>query len=459
MKHIAINARRAAAGLIPAAALLAIPAFAQEVPAPVAPPPVTQTVPAPTPTPATPTAPESATPAQNPTTSRTTLSPEAQAALDAARERPAPRPARAAPAQRATPQRAAPVVAAPVAAAPAPDVIPAPVETVPVQTVPEAVAPVVDAPAATAETTTETGDTPMWPLFALLALGIAAIVAFVMFRRRRATEQAYYDEPYVEEAYVEPAPEPVIERTPVAAAAAVPAAAAIAAGQNWQMTAPTIKARKPFAASPVAAAPIAAVPVVAAALEDEAPVATADDATVSAADGEDLAALTGAKPVADRPWLEFAMRPVRAGTSADEAVVEIELTVANAGSIRADDVRIATFMLPAGADSEMERLLTGGAADPSIAPTSIDPGEGTRIDATLALLKSDIGTGARGEDFSPVVVADARYRLPDGSEGRTSAAFRIGARDEGGRLTPFALDDREMFDDVEADLEGLPHRA
>ena len=65
-------------------------------------------------------------------------------------------------------------------------------------------------------------------------------------------------------------------------------------------------------------------------------------------------------------------------------------------------------------------------------PVTIEPGEGTRIDATLAALKADLGAG---EGFQPMVVADARYTLPDGTEGRTSASFMIG-RSDGPAISP-----------------------
>ena len=44
-----------------------------------------------------------------------------------------------------------------------------------------------------------------------------------------------------------------------------------------------------------------------------------------------------------------------------------------------------------------------------------------------------------GDAVLPVVVADARYLLPDGSEGRTSATFAVGVPD-GEELAHFAVD-------------------
>jgi hypothetical protein len=57
------------------------------------------------------------------------------------------------------------------------------------------------------------------------------------------------------------------------------------------------------------------------------------------------------------------------------------------------------------------------------------------------------------------VVADARYRLPDGSEGRTAASFIVGRADASGDLGAFALDDSGMHEEIEARLYGEPERA
>jgi hypothetical protein len=181
---------------------------------------------------------------------------------------------------------------------------------------------------------------------------------------------------------------------------------------------------------------------------------------VESASADDVAALTAGETVAERPWLEFAMRPVRAGTNVDEALVEIELTVGNAGSVSAKDVRISTFLLsgdPRGSD--MEGLLINPPADSTADPVTIKPGEGKRIDATLALLKSEMGE-VLPEAIRPIVVADARYKLEDGSEGRTSASFVIGVTpEEGTILEPIELNRALMFDNVGAELRGEPQHA
>ena len=139
-------------------------------------------------------------------------------------------------------------------------------------------------------------------------------------------------------------------------------------------------------------------------------------------------------------------------------MVEIELTVGNAGTVAAEDVRISTFMFADGSASaaEMERLLIER-GDDGVAPVTIAPGEGTRLDATLAMLKRDLGDHA---EFSPVIMADARYRLPDGSEGRTCASFAIGVTDDdGAHIEPISIARPLMREDIAAHLHGTPEHA
>ena len=144
-----------------------------------------------------------------------------------------------------------------------------------------------------------------------------------------------------------------------------------------------------------------------------------------------------------------------------KALVEIELTVGNAGSAPARDVRISTFLLSSDPNgSEMERLLVDPPAEATTDPVTIKPGEGKRIDATLALLKADMGENLP-EAIRPIVVADARYTLEDGSEGRTSASFVVGVTpEEGGPgLEPLELSRASMHENVGAELRGQPQHA
>ena len=422
MKSTRTPNRRAFAALIPATLLLAAPGYAQDVPAATAPP--IQTV---TPPPVVPTLPpETSTAAPPPAAPVATPDETAATPPPARTARATPRPVRAARAPAPVAARAPARVEAapaPVAVTPAPapaEVTPAPVTPAPV----EATAP---APAATTQTTTTTEAAPIWPWLVGLLVVLGAIGLFVM-RRRRAPAEEYYEEPVVADAYV-PTPAPIVAEEPAFAPAAAP---------QFLRTAP----------------------LAAAASDGPAPLAN-EDAALATPEAEEVAELTaGDAPVADRPWLEFALRPVRAGVSADEALVEFELTVGNAGSVKAKDVRISTFMFATapGTDAEMDQMLIDR-GDDGVPPITIEPGEGTRVDATLALSKAGLIESTNGS-ILPVVVADARYTLADGSEGRTSASFTIGVSEEGTpAMSPLSLAERGMHDEVEARLYGVPEHA
>ncbi|MGZ8286886.1 MAG: hypothetical protein ACXW27_12505 [Allosphingosinicella sp.] len=137
---------------------------------------------------------------------------------------------------------------------------------------------------------------------------------------------------------------------------------------------------------------------------------------------------------AGRPELELAMRPRRAGVSGSDARVEFELTVGNTGPVAAENVRISTWMLAAGS-SEAESALIVPRDHADTPPVTIGAGESRTMEASVALPTAELD----GDAVLPVVVADVRYRLPDGSEGRTSAAFAVGVPDGEG-LAHFGID-------------------
>lgn len=442
---------RALAPLLVATALVSTPVFAQDTtpqtvpaqPVIVTPPatatvpipPVVRTVPDATP-PAASTADESAaTPAPRAATAtrtatRTTRTVTHTRTASAARSARAPAP-EAAPAPAPHAAAPAPALVTPPADISAPAPAPAPAAA-PAN---EPAAPVADTISTQSETTT--ADVPVWAWvaggIALLAVILGAALA--MRGRRREDE---YEPAYVEDTHVEPQPEPVavapvIEPVPVAKAEPRKEPEYLRRGAPVSAVA---------AADPIVAAP--------------------DAVEMSTPPADEVAQLTaGTAPVAERPWLEFAMRPVRAGTNVDEALVEIELTVGNSGTVPARDVRISTFLLSSDPNgSEMERLLINPPADGTTDPVTIKPGEGKRIDATLALLKSDMGENLP-DTIRPIIVADARYTLEDGSEGRTSASFMIGVTPEegGSGLDPLELSRASMHENVGAELRGEPQHA
>jgi len=148
---------------------------------------------------------------------------------------------------------------------------------------------------------------------------------------------------------------------------------------------------------------------------------------------------------ADAPDLEFNMRPLRAGVTGEDAHVEFELTLDNKGTAPAHDVRVSTWMFPAGAtpQSDMERLLIGGKTVTRVA--EIDAGELRQIDRAHTL-----STLGMNDSVQPVVVAEARYRRDDGSEECRSASFAIGIPIDGD-LAHFDLENPSgMHEDVEA---------
>ncbi|ODP36727.1 hypothetical protein BFL28_19805 [Sphingomonas turrisvirgatae] len=395
-------------------------------------------------------APAPATQAPTATQSRTTIAPGVvEQAEQEARERAAAQ--RAATPQRSAPAaRAAPVArvasSAPAAVTPAATAPTAP--AAPATDAPEQPAPAATAPVAPAEPVAPAAETPpqqqqsgdsgtLWLVLAGLGAIAAAIAAMKLLRRRRdedVYEDAYVDESAAAEPVYEPEPERIVHPAPAPMVAPAAAAAAAAPAFGERPVEPTPRHE----------------PEVHAALES---------ATLHRPDSADIdAVLGGAEPQGNRPQLELAMRPLRAGVTRNEGVVEFELTVANAGGVAAQDVRIGAFMLNGAAqDSAMERLLTNPPADAVVAADAIAPGDGTRVDAAVTLPREAMHDQPGHDGFAPIVLADARYRLPDGSEGRTAAAFTVGRTDGGDTLIPIGLDDGPaMYEDIEARLHSVP---
>jgi len=372
--------RRAAVLLLTAAALSFTPALAQEAQPPVdepivdtAPTPVPQPVESVPPTPSPVAAPVAVAPAPAPAPVVEAQQPPARATRT---PRAAPRPAARAPA-RAVPAPAAAPAPAPAAAATAPLAA----ETAPPAPAAGAVPPPVTLPETPAEAAPEQteqsgGSILPWLIAGLLAAG--ALAFFLLRRRRRAPverEAFAYDEP-AHEPVGAPAEDRSLQTT--AAAAAVPAAMA------WEES------------------------------PDEPAAAVIEDGV---------------------PALDLELRPRRAGVTGSEAVVEFELDVANHGTAAARDVRVSTWMFPAGADqgSESERALIERPDDADL--HEIGAGAGGSIARSVTLPTSEVG----GDAVLPMVVAEARYRLPDGSEARTSATYAVGVPD-GDELAHFAID-------------------
>ena len=432
--------RRAIALLLAATVLPATPALAQSAPLQDPPvvnvPPPTVTAPPPVTAPAPP--PPVMTPAPPPVVAP--APPPPAATRPAPEEPPAARTTRTTSSTvRRAPRSAQPraeQTARPAATAPAP----APAEPTPAPAT-ESVAPVAEAPLppvpapgpveGQASPTSQWSLATLWPW--LLAGALLVIGAILLFgRRRRADEDMVYEE---------------------YPAGPTPAEPTFAARREEYREAPAATADPELAYfAPAAAAAVA--PIAGTRETDVDATPALDKVSVSEPASDDVEALAAAsEPEAGRPWIEFLMRPLRAGTTSDDAVVEFELTVGNTGSVRAKDVRISTWMFAAGSaeESDMERMLIDPPAEARVSEITIEPGDGTRVEGSLALPKS----GLHGS-ILPIVVADARYRLADGSEGRTSASFEVGMSDgEEEALNPFPIDRTSgLIEGVEARLHG-----
>lgn len=350
---------------------------------------------------------------------RVTLPPVPEVETPAPETRGAPaRTSRAAPRARAATPRAAPAVAPAETAAPVPVAEISPTTVEPLPPAAPALSPATGTTGEAAEPAV--GPSPFWLIAGLAGLALIALITFLALRRRRADEEVHYEE----RAFVE---EP-------AAVGAEPVAAALEPSDYQE---PLI------APAPVVAREPAPTPV----REVAAP-------TVSAADETDVAALAASSNAGgERPWLEFLLRPVRAGTSSDETIVQYDLTIANTGGRDASEVRVTSWLFPAGT-SEMEQSLIDGPAEARAAEADIAAGEGVRIQGEASLAKA----GLSDETVLPVLVAEARYRLPDGREGRTRASFEIGMSADG-HIAPFPIDRATgLVEFVEARLHGEPER-
>ena len=319
MKQQPLPHRPAIALLMAATALPFTPALAQDPPVLNVPPPVMTPAPAPVTAPAPPPIMTPPPPVVAPAPSPPAATREAPEEPPAARStrttsstaRRAPRPA----------QPRAEQAARPAAATPAP----APAEPI-AAPVTEPVAPAAQAPVAQAPIPAPVSEpapaqdqwnlASLWPW--LLAGTLLVIGAILLFgRRRRADEDVVHEEYRAEPTFA--AREPIRE-----APAAVPE--------------PELAYLTPAAAA--AAAPLAADPVAGTRFDENEVDATPalDKVSVGEPASADVDALAAAsEPEAGRPWIEFLMRPLRAGTTTDDAVVEFELTVGNTGSVSAKE--------------------------------------------------------------------------------------------------------------------------
>jgi hypothetical protein len=127
------------------------------------------------------------------------------------------------------------------------------------------------------------------------------------------------------------------------------------------------------------------------------------------------AAVPVADEIAGRPWIDIGLRPVRA----DNALA-VEVTVSNSGDAPAHDVRVSTWMLRGAHSPEGEAALIEARSGAQTATVTVSEGEDASVETSLAL----------PESATPTLVAEARYPLPQGGEGRIAATFEIEMGDD-----------------------------
>ena len=160
---------------------------------------------------------------------------------------------------------------------------------------------------------------------------------------------------------------------------------------------------------------------------EEAPAAAAPAAFVA----EPALPAAAAVSEGERPWIDIGLRPVRAE---EGGAIEVELTVSNSGNAEAHDVRVSTWMLDGATSSDAEQALIDARSGAQVATVDVAPGDDKSVDTTVAL---------PAEASTPILVAEARYPLPQGGEGRIAATFEIDVKDR----------------DVEARLHDVLERA
>lgn len=173
---------------------------------------------------------------------------------------------------------------------------------------------------------------------------------------------------------------------------------------------------------------------------EEAPVAEpthAEEAAVLASPGyvepiyDAPAAAAATATDAARPWIDIGLRPIRAES---DGALEVEVTVSNSGDVDARDVRVSTWMLNGAESSDGEQALIEARSGAQVATVNVAPGDDESVDTKVAM---------PAEASSPLLVAEARYPLPQGGEGRIAATFEIDMSDS----------------DVEARLHDVLERA
>lgn len=108
----------------------------------------------------------------------------------------------------------------------------------------------------------------------------------------------------------------------------------------------------------------------------------------------------------ERPWIRMMLQPVAAESRGEEQTVDYELIIENEGHVPARNVRVSSFLAHGDAASTMPAQTRH---------VDIGPGASVPLPGRITV----------PEGVDPKIVADARYPLPDGGQGRLAALFGI----------------------------------
>lgn len=114
----------------------------------------------------------------------------------------------------------------------------------------------------------------------------------------------------------------------------------------------------------------------------------------------------------ERPWIRLMLQPTGTASNGDRQTVDYQVIVENEGHVPAHDVRISSF--PAGTKASD---IVSGLAKVTAQTHQLDIAAGGSVPVN--------GTVTVPEGTDPRLVIDARYPLPDGTEGHLAARFGI----------------------------------
>lgn len=162
-----------------------------------------------------------------------------------------------------------------------------------------------------------------------------------------------------------------------------------------------------------------------------------------------------------RARIELDLRPVRAGTNLTSAALDYEVTIRNAGTVAAADIRVDLGLISAAADQDavLNAFFTSLIARPLVAPFALAPGQQVSLSGMAMSPRETLNVvTVQGRAlFVPLFVCNILYDWDGGPGGQSANAWMIGIEQaDGGKMQPFRLDaGPRMFDRVGQRLHAL----